>query len=126
MEYNEIIELKDEFQQTRDGEKFHHRKVYSDDRIYIYQVNGKWFEVFKRKVKPKNKMIDGKFISVEGVGRVAYPNNEDFGSWAWNCHDKGVIRTVLDKLGYNGDEINAVLAVFDDNVYANSYGVANY
>ena len=116
-DFNTIIELADEIIQHRDGEKFRHKKVFSDDKIYIYQVNGKYFEVFKRTIRQKSGYADGKYIKVEGVGRVVYPSDNNFGFWAWHCHDKGVIAGVLKGL-YNSDELDAILVSFEDNPYA--------
>ena len=117
-DFNTIIELADEMIQHRDGEKFHHKKVFSDDKIYIYQVNGKYFEVFKRTIRQKAGYADGKYIKVEGVGRVVYPSDNNFGFWAWHCHDKDVIAGVLRGL-YGPDEMDAILGSFKDNPYAN-------
>lgn len=123
--FNEIIELDDLIVQQREGETFRQEKVFSDDKIYIYQVNGKYFEVFNRKVKPKRGLVNGKLSNIDGVGRVAYPNNEDFGKWAWHCHDKSIVAGVLKGL-YEPEEIDAILASFNDNPYANRDGVDKY
>lgn len=115
-EFKKIIDLADELIQHRDGEKFFYKKVFSDDKIYIYQVNGKWFEVFKKTIRQKSGYVDGKFTKVEGVGRVVYPTDNNFGLWAWNCHDKDCIRSILTGL-YDEDEIETMLSTFNDNPY---------
>lgn len=118
MEFNQIIELADDFIQTRDGSKFHNKKVYSDDRIIIYQVNDLWFEVFKRRVVQKMSYCDGKYCPLEGVGRVVYPGDNAFGSWAWWCHDKSVVKDVLNDLDYIADDIYRILSTFKDNKFS--------
>lgn len=116
--YKKIIDLADEMVQHRDGDEFHHKKVYQDGKIYIYQVNGKWFEVFKKTIRQKAGYVDGKFTKIEGVGRVVYPSDNNFGFWAWNCHDKSCITGILRGNDYEPDEIDAILGSFADNPYA--------
>ena len=52
----EIIDLEDEMVQHRDGDKFFHKKIYSDEEVYIYKVNNNWFEVFRRNIVPQPNM----------------------------------------------------------------------
>lgn len=109
--FEEIIELEDEMVQYRDGDKFFHKKIYSDDEIYIYQVNNNWFEVFRRNVVPKAKYENGQFIKVDGLGRARYPKDDDFGKWAWNCVDEKTIKNILvEKFKWDENKINAVFA----------------
>lgn len=124
--YKKIIDLADEMIQHRDGEKFHHKKVYQDDKIYIYQVNGKWFEVFKKTIRQKREKVNGELKNIEGVGRVVYPSDNNFGFWAWNCHDKSCITGILRGNDYGADEIDAILGSFADNPYAHKDRVGKY
>ena len=76
----------------REGEVFIHTQLYKDDNSYVYEVrraNGhaKWYEVFKRKLKPKLIVKDGKLSSSKEVYKVRYPSNEDFGRWAFCVPD---------------------------------------
>lgn len=109
--FEEIIELEDEMVQHRDCDKFFHKKIYSDDEVYIYQVNNNWFEVFRRNVVPKAKYENGQFIKVDGLGRARYPKDDDFGKWAWNCVDEKTIKNILvEKFKWDENKINAVFA----------------
>ena len=89
-------------------------------------MNGKWFEVFNKKIKPKRQKVGDKIVNVEGVGRVAYPNDNDFGFWAWHIHDKNGVSDILRNRGYSQEEIDAVLGSFNDNPYANREGDDKY
>ena len=109
--FEEIIDLEDEMVQHRYGDKFFHKKIYSDEEVYIYQVNNNWFEVFRRNVVPKAKYENGQFIKVDGLGRARYPKDDDFGKWAWNCVDEKTIKNILvEKFKWDENKINAVFA----------------
>lgn len=89
-DYKEIKELFLEKEWTRDGTKFYHEQVYNNGNVYIYAIGYKkgerlWYEVFKRKVAPYTKNVDGKLVSDNDLGVVKYPSNEAFGHWARNC-----------------------------------------
>lgn len=79
----------------RDGEVFHHRQVFNDGEIYVYEVNDTYYEIFKRKIIPDVKKVDGKLIKSETDFHVKYPSDEDFGRWAFNCADKESVRRFL-------------------------------
>ena len=87
----------------RDGEKFHHCQVFFDGSIYVYEVSycgskNHWYELFKRKLVNDVKNIDGKLIRSETDFHVKYPSNEDFGKWAFCCHDKeSILRFLKDR-----------------------------
>ena len=86
-----IKELFIERNWNRDGEKFHHQQILNDGNYYIYEVSygkcSKWYEVFKRKIQPDVKFINGKFEKVDDAFHVKYPGNNDFGSWAFCYND---------------------------------------
>lgn len=89
-EFKEVKELFREREWTREGTKFYHEQVFNNGKAYIYAVGFKkgeylWFEVFKRKVAPNIKNVDGKLVSDNENGVVKYPSNECFGKWARNC-----------------------------------------
>lgn len=92
--FNTIEELFDDKTCIKGGDKFRYRQVLNDGQWYIYEVRyllGKHvsYEVFKRRVVPKSEYDrdNGKFVTVQGVGRVKYPSDEDFGKWAFSCPD---------------------------------------
>lgn len=79
----------------RDGGVFNHKQVFNDGGVYVYQVNNSYYEVFKRKLSPSLLKIDGKLVRSETDFAVRYPTNDDFGKWAFCCHDKESIRRLL-------------------------------
>lgn len=86
----------------RDGDKFHHRQVFKNGSIYIYEVyyNGSskpWYEIFKRKVVADILKIDGKLVRSDSDFHVKYPSNESFGRWAFCCHDKESVQRAINE-----------------------------
>lgn len=88
---NNVVQLKKEFKRTSGEKTFNHRLVYHKDGWYIYIVDESFYEVFKEKIINKvdydanNKMTVNKELL-----KVKYPNDEDFGRWAWtyNSYDE--------------------------------------
>lgn len=111
-EYDTIIELEDEFVRKSGGTTFHHKKVYSDEKLYIYQIDNAWYEIFRRNIKPKTTYVNGEYIELEGVGRAVYPTDNNFGYWAWSCN-KNSLKTILEeKFGYDSTRTEAIFAYF--------------
>ena len=87
-----IKELFKERKWKREGNIFYHKQVYFDGNVYIYAVDmddeemkHPYYEVFKRKIIPDIKVVEGKFVKSNDNFHVKYPGNEDFGKWARNC-----------------------------------------
>ena len=94
-----IKELFIEKDWQREGDRFHHRQVFNNGKIYIYEVdyvdsNHPWYEIFKRKIVPDVVKVDGKLKNGENY-HVKYPSNESFGRWAWCCHDIDCIKRAI-------------------------------
>lgn len=86
-----IIQLKTQFNR-KSGEKiFNHVQVYHKDDWYIYRISQHNYEVFKERTTNKVQFIDGKMQQSKLV-KVKYPNDEDFGKWAWsvNSYDTAI------------------------------------
>lgn len=91
---------------TREGCKFTYDQVFFNGKLYIYEVsyygsNKPWYEVFKRKLVPNIKNVDGKLVRTDDE-HVKYPPNEAFGKWAWCCHD---VECVIKALAENKDAL---------------------
>ena len=83
---NNVIQLKKEFKRNSGGSKFLHVQVYHKDGWYIYKVNESFYEVFKENIVKKADYVDGK-ICTSNMLKVKYPEDEDFGFWAWCVND---------------------------------------
>lgn len=60
-------------------------RVFENDGWYIYHAHETHsYEVFKKKVVQRLDYRDGKFIKLDAY-KESYPNDEDFGTWAWCC-----------------------------------------
>lgn len=85
----------------REGDKFHHKQVFNNGKMYIYQVGygagdtHPWYEVFKRKIVPDVLNVEGKLKASETDFHVKYPSNESFGRWAFCCHDIECIKRTM-------------------------------
>lgn len=85
-----MIELKKDF--TKKGIKY--EQVFKNDELFIYKCTSttygyKYFEVFKRRVRKADKFHDDEW--------ERYPNDEDFGKWAYACPNaKSIVRTLKD------------------------------
>lgn len=80
---NKMQKLKEKFEKY--GDTF--VKVYESEMAYIYKrLSGKveYFEVFEKKYRNVSNYVDGKFVKT-GELREYYPNDEDFGKFAWCC-----------------------------------------
>lgn len=80
------IELKETFK--RCGVTY--EMILNDGKWYIYRciddnVNGTYYEVFKRNIIKHRTCIDGKWASTDDT-EVRYPSDECFGVWAWCCN----------------------------------------
>lgn len=86
--FDTIIPIEKEFDRFDSNSKFHHTMVADGRNAMIFKVDGDgaiMFEVFRKEYAPKATFVDGKFIQVEGVGRLKYPSAKDFGvrnGWA--------------------------------------------
>lgn len=76
-----VIQLKKDFTRL----SFKHIQIYHDNGWYIYKLSPTNFEVFKEKIVKTIEYIDGK-ISVGTLLKVKYPDDEDFGDWAWSVN----------------------------------------
>lgn len=85
-------ELKTEFQKWGGEVKF--RQVYKSSKAVVYQCNGRWYELFRYKVGKPNEFNTEEY--------EMYPSDRDFGSWAWNCHDKEKVEEVLRRVDEKG------------------------
>ena len=88
--------LKEKF--TKHGETF--TKVYESEKAYIYcRMVGKveYFEVFEKKYRNVSNYVDGKFVKT-GELREYYPNDEDFGKFAWCCRTLGRAKSHLSRI----------------------------
>ena len=74
-----VIQLKKEFNRN----PFHHVQVYNNNGWYIYKLDERIYEVFKEKIVKTLDYSDGK-IKVSSLLKVKYPDDEDFGFWAWS------------------------------------------
>lgn len=82
---NGVEQLKKEFSRTVDQAKLNYRQVYHENGWYIYMIDFHNYEVFKEKITNSVKLENGKLVSDLSVKKVKYPNDEDFGRWAWSC-----------------------------------------
>lgn len=82
-----VIQLKKKFNRAY----MHHIQLYHDNGWYIYKLGPTNFEVFKEKIVNTVEYIDGK-ISISNLLKVKYPDDEDFGVWAWsvNSYDRAI------------------------------------
>ena len=80
---NGIIQLKKEFNRRSGGQAFHHVQVYHHNGWFIYQLSKYIYEVFKEITTNKLNYTENK-ISKTNIKKVKYPNDEDFGKWAWS------------------------------------------
>jgi len=85
---NNVIQLKTEFNRAP---SFHHVQVYHDNGWYIYKVDDHNYEVFKENIIQTVEYVDGK-IKAADLYKVKYPDDEDFGVWAWsvNSYDRAL------------------------------------
>lgn len=81
-DFNTIIELPLEFIGRASTNGFTFRQVYHSNGWYIYEVKGAYYEVFKEKIVQAMEYDNG-WKEIEGVGKVVYPSDEDFGNFAW-------------------------------------------
>ena len=81
-DFNTIIELPIEFDGRGSTKGFKFKQVYHNNGWYIYEVKGEYYEVFKEKIV-KAMEYDNGWNTIEGVGKVTYPCDEDFGNSAW-------------------------------------------
>lgn len=65
----DVKELPLEFKGSGEVRGFTFKQVAKSDLGYVYQVNGDYYEVFKRKINQ--------------YGGVSYPKSKSFGKWAW-------------------------------------------
>jgi len=82
-----VEKLKDSFIGSGEvkGHKF--TKVHQDDKNYIYRVetgNRKYFEVFKKRSRPKVIDFLNRVFSEDTVVE-GYPKSNSFGINAWTC-----------------------------------------
>ena len=89
IDFDVVKELFLERDWNRDGKVFHHRQVFANGSVYVYEVSkpcgAVWYEVFKRRIVPDVAQVDGKLTKLDDRGHVKYPSDEDFGRWAKNC-----------------------------------------
>lgn len=85
---NNVIQLKTEFNRAP---AFHHVQVYHDNGWYIYKIDEYNYEVFKENIIQTVEYVDGK-IKAANLYKVKYPDDEDFGFWAWavNSYDRAL------------------------------------
>lgn len=57
-------------------------------------MKGAYYEVFKEKIVQAMEYDNG-WKEIEGVGKVVYPSDEDFGNFAWTYrnYEKALKRT---------------------------------
>lgn len=93
-DFNTIIELPLEFTGRASTKGFTFRQVYHSNGWYIYEVKGAYYEVFKEKIVQAMEYDNG-WKEIEGVGKVVYPSDEDFGNFAWTYrnYEKALKRT---------------------------------
>ena len=80
-----IIQLKKEFTRYSGGQPFEHKQVYHNNGWYIYKITAYNYEVFKENVVQCVDYIDNK-ITPSNRYKVKYPDDEDFGFWAWSVN----------------------------------------
>ena len=93
-DFNTIIELPLEYIGRASTKGFTLRQVYHSNGWYIYEVKGAYYEVFKEKIVQAMEYDNG-WKEIEGVGKVVYPSDEDFGNFAWTYrnYEKALKRT---------------------------------
>lgn len=79
-----VIQLKKEFTRTSGTSTFIHKQIYYANGWYIYQLSPYNFEVFKEKVINGVTNEGGIIKTDKTIKKVKYPNDEDFGNWAWS------------------------------------------
>ena len=88
-----MILLKENFSNKRIGE---FKQFYKDNELVIYEVkqpyadgggNTIWYEIFKYRVKEKDRFHDDEW--------EVYPNDEEFGTYAWACTTIGSVNKIL-------------------------------
>ena len=75
------------------GKKYHYTQVEDLDGRYIYKADIHYkdgmkdtsYEVFKKRVVPKNEFKDGHWQKVDDVMTEVYPSTEHWGIYAWTC-----------------------------------------
>ena len=94
-DFNTIIELPIEFDGRGSTKGFKFKQVYHNNGWYIYEVKGEYYEVFKEKIV-KAMEYDNGWNTIEGVGKITYPCDEDFGNSAWTYrnYEKALKRIV--------------------------------
>ena len=90
-DFKTVEELPIDFDGRGSTNGFHYHQVYRKDGWYIYKVtrtydNGytkEFFEFFKERVVKTSVYGDNGWEQVEGLGKIAYPCDMEFGSIAW-------------------------------------------
>lgn len=65
-----IKQLKTEFIGRGSVKGFNFKQVLKSEKAYMYEVNGKYYKVFERKIHRRFE-------------QEIYPKDEHFGNWAW-------------------------------------------
>lgn len=105
-DFKTVEELPIDFDGRGSTNGFHYHQVYRKDDWYIYKVtrtydNGytkEFFEFFKERVVKTSVYGDNGWEQVEGLGKVAYPCDMEFGSIAWTLPTfDGCLRKIAEK-----------------------------
>lgn len=94
----DVIDLPIEF--TR--KKMLYQQIAKTDDYYIYKVSDgvlEYFEVFKRKLSKiyiKDDKSSHLLTPLPNNYKVKYPNDEDFGKWAWCCRTMNRVNKIIE------------------------------
>lgn len=87
----EVIKLKKEFIGRGEVKGFNFKQIFDSKDFYIYQVNDRYYEVFKKKIKKCS--YNNRFYE-------KYPTANAFGSWAWTYETLDECYNKIKNLGY--------------------------
>lgn len=105
-DFKTVEELPIDFDGRGSTNGFHYHQVYRKNGWYVYKVtrtydNGytkEFFEFFKERVVKTSVYGDNGWEQVEGLGKIAYPCDMEFGSIAWTLTTfDGCLRKIAEK-----------------------------
>lgn len=78
-------ELPLEFTGRGEVKGFTFKQIHASCKAYLYEINGKHYEVFRRKINTR-------------FGNVSYPKSRDFGRWAWTYNSRELAEKKFNEL----------------------------